>query len=152
VAGAEQRPDDLRVEHGAALRDAGDGLEEVADVGDAVFQQVAHARRGPGEQLGRGPGLDVLGEDEHADLRMVVMDRLGSAQSLVGVGGRRHPLGIGLSAAANGAGAAATTIPPAWWLLVAVLGTLLAVAALAIIPARIGARRPAGEILQAETA
>ena len=62
------------------------------------------------------------------------------------------PLGIGLFTAANGAGTAATTIPPAWWLLAAVLGTLLAVAALTTIPARIGARRTAGEILQAETA
>ena len=62
------------------------------------------------------------------------------------------PLGIGLFAAANGAGAVAMTIPPAWWLLAAVLGTLLAVAVLTTIPARIGARRPAGEILQAETA
>jgi len=62
------------------------------------------------------------------------------------------PLGIGLFAAANGAGAAATTIPPAWWLLAAVLGVLLAVAALTTIPARIGARHTAGEILQAETA
>jgi putative ABC transport system permease protein len=62
------------------------------------------------------------------------------------------PLGIGLFALANGGGAAATTIPPTWWLLAAVLGTLLAVAALTTIPARIGARRPAGEILQAENA
>jgi putative ABC transport system permease protein len=62
------------------------------------------------------------------------------------------PLGIGLFTAANGAGTAATTIPSAWWLLAAVLGTLLAVAALTTIPARIGARRTAGEILQAETA
>ncbi len=60
------------------------------------------------------------------------------------------PLGIGLFAAANHAGI--VTIPPAPWLTAAVLGTLTAVAALASIPARIGARRPAGEILQAETA
>jgi putative ABC transport system permease protein len=62
------------------------------------------------------------------------------------------PLGLGLFAAVNGAGTAATVIPPAWWLAAAVLATLLAVAALTTIPARIGARRPAGEILQAETA
>jgi hypothetical protein len=69
--------------------DAADGLEEVAHVGDAVLQQVADARRGTGEQLGCGAGLDVLGEHEHADLRVVVMDRQGGAQPLVGVG-RRH--------------------------------------------------------------
>ena len=62
------------------------------------------------------------------------------------------PLGILLFAAANGAGAAATTVPPAWWLAAAVLGTLVAIAALAAIPARIGARRPVSPILQSETA
>jgi len=60
------------------------------------------------------------------------------------------PLGIGLFAAANHAGI--VTVPPASWLAAAVLGTLFAVAALASIPARIGARRPVGEILQADTA
>ena len=60
------------------------------------------------------------------------------------------PLGIGLFAAANHGGV--VTIPPAWWLVAAVLGTLIAVAGLATIPARIGARRPVAEILQAETA
>jgi putative ABC transport system permease protein len=59
------------------------------------------------------------------------------------------PLGIGLFAAANHAGI--VTIPPVPWLTAAVLGTLAAVAALTSIPARIGAHRPAGEILQAET-
>ena len=60
------------------------------------------------------------------------------------------PLGIGLFAAANHAGI--VTIPPAAWLTAAVLGTLAAIAALTSIPARIGARRPAGEVLQGETA
>ena len=60
------------------------------------------------------------------------------------------PLGIGLFAAANHAGI--VTVPPAWWLAAAVLAALLAIAALTSIPARIGARRPAGPILQAETA
>ena len=62
------------------------------------------------------------------------------------------PLGIGLFAIANGGGATATILPPAWWLAAAVLGILVAVAGLTAIPARIGARRPAAEILQAETA
>jgi hypothetical protein len=44
------------------------------------------------------------------------------------------------------------TIPPASWLAAAGLGTLLAVAVLASIPARIGARRPVSEILRADTA
>ena len=60
------------------------------------------------------------------------------------------PLGIGLFAAADHGGL--LTVPPAWWLAVAVLATLAVVAGLAAIPARVGARRPAAEILQAETA
>jgi putative ABC transport system permease protein len=62
------------------------------------------------------------------------------------------PLGIGLFAAANGSGGRVLTIPPAWWLAAAVLGTLVAVAVLTAIPVRIGGRRPAAEILQAESA
>jgi ABC-type lipoprotein release transport system permease subunit len=42
---------------------------------------------------------------------------------------------------------------PPWWQLLAVVPvTVLVVAALSIVPARLGARRPAGEILQAELA
>jgi len=44
-----------------------------------------------------------------------------------------------------------TTIPPVSWLAVMVAGTLLAVAVFTAIPARIGARRPVAEVLQAET-
>ena len=60
------------------------------------------------------------------------------------------PLGIGLFAAADHGGL--ITVPPAWWLAAAVLATLAVVAGLAAVPARVGARRPAAEILQAETA
>jgi putative ABC transport system permease protein len=60
------------------------------------------------------------------------------------------PLGLGLFAAADHGGL--LTVPPAWWLAAAVLATLAVVAGLAAVPARIGARRPAAEILQAETA
>jgi len=42
--------------------------------------------------------------------------------------------------------------PPAWWLLTMIVGILLAVAGLTAIPARLGARRPIAEILQAELA
>jgi putative ABC transport system permease protein len=58
------------------------------------------------------------------------------------------PLGIALYAAAGHSGR--TTAPPAWWLAAAVLGTVLAVAALASVPALAGTRRPVAEILQAE--
>jgi putative ABC transport system permease protein len=60
------------------------------------------------------------------------------------------PLGIGLfDVAAQGVG---VVVPPAWWLAAAVLGTLVAIAVLAAIPARVGARRPVSPILQSETA
>jgi ABC-type lipoprotein release transport system permease subunit len=60
------------------------------------------------------------------------------------------PLGIGLFAAANGAGI--VTIPALPWLIAAVLGTLLAVAGLTTVPALIATRRPAAAILQSEAA
>lgn len=58
------------------------------------------------------------------------------------------PLGIGLFDAAVRNG----SLPPASWLAGAVLGALLALAALTVIPARLGARQPVTEVLQAEAA
>jgi hypothetical protein len=60
------------------------------------------------------------------------------------------PLGIALFEAASGGGLLA--IPPAWWLAVAVLGVLAGLAVLTSIPARIGARQPVAQVLQAELA
>jgi FtsX-like permease family len=59
------------------------------------------------------------------------------------------PGGIALFAAVSDAD---TIAPPLWQLLAVVPGTVLVIAALTAIPARLGARRPAGEILQAELA
>ncbi len=60
------------------------------------------------------------------------------------------PLGIGLfDVAAQGAG---VVVPPASWLAGAALGTLVVLAALAAIPARVGARRPVSPVLQADSA
>jgi len=58
------------------------------------------------------------------------------------------PLGIGLFkvAAHHLSG-----LPPALWLVATVLGTVLVVAALTSVPARIGLRRPVAEMLQTET-
>jgi putative ABC transport system permease protein len=58
------------------------------------------------------------------------------------------PLGIGLFHAAVKNG----SLPPVPWLAGAVLGALLAMAALTVIPAWVGARQPAAEVLQAEAA
>jgi putative ABC transport system permease protein len=67
------------------------------------------------------------------------------AGALVGI-----PGGIGIYDAAKNGGS--TTVPPAWWFVAMVLGTVAVVAVLTVIPARINARRPVAEILQAETA
>jgi putative ABC transport system permease protein len=58
------------------------------------------------------------------------------------------PLGLVLFKAAVHGG----TLPPASWLAAAVLGTLAAIAALTIVPARIGTRQPVAQVLQSETA
>jgi hypothetical protein len=42
------------------------------------------------------------------------------------------------------------TIPPTWQLLAVVLGCAVVITALTAIPARISARRPAGQVLQSE--
>ena len=59
------------------------------------------------------------------------------------------PLGILLFKAVGGH---QTASPSALWVIAAVLGTLLAVAGLTAVPALIGARIPAAQILQSETA
>jgi putative ABC transport system permease protein len=59
------------------------------------------------------------------------------------------PLGIALFKVA---GHHLTGLPPVFWLVAAVLGTVLVVAALTTVPARIGLRRPVAEMLQTEAA
>jgi hypothetical protein len=66
------------------------------------------------------------------------------AGAIVGI-----PMGLILIAAID---PDATTNPPLWQLLAVVPGTILVVAGLTIIPARIGARRPTAVVLQAEHA
>jgi ABC-type lipoprotein release transport system permease subunit len=59
------------------------------------------------------------------------------------------PGGIGLVEAIRKNGSV-LTIPPTWWLAATVIGTVVVVAALTMIPARIGARRSVASVLQAE--
>ena len=65
------------------------------------------------------------------------------AGALAGIAG-----GYGLFTAAN-QGANASQ-PPAWWLITAVLGTLISVAGLTAMSARLAARPPIAETLQAD--
>jgi putative ABC transport system permease protein len=60
------------------------------------------------------------------------------------------PGGIGIYDAAKGSGVT-TTVPSALWLVTMVTATLLLIAVLTAIPTRITARRPAAEVLKAET-
>ena len=65
------------------------------------------------------------------------------AGALAGIAG-----GYGLFTAANQGSSASQ--PPAWWLIAAVLGTLISVAGLTAVPARRAARLPIAEVLQAD--
>jgi len=56
AAGAQEVADNFGIEHGAALGHAGDRVDEVTDVGDAVLQQVADA----GRRFGAGT-VGILG-------------------------------------------------------------------------------------------
>jgi putative ABC transport system permease protein len=59
------------------------------------------------------------------------------------------PLGIGLFKVA---GHGLNGLPPVLWLIAAVIGTVLVVAALTSVPARIAIRRPVAQMLEAEAA
>src|SRR4051794_34726048 len=86
---AEQPRDHLGVERRAALPHPAHRVVEVLDVPDAVLEQVADALGVAADQLERIALLDVLGEHEHADVRLARADVDRGAQAVVGVG-RRH--------------------------------------------------------------
>jgi ABC-type antimicrobial peptide transport system permease subunit len=65
------------------------------------------------------------------------------AGTLVGIAG-----GYVLFTAANQGGSASQ--PPAWWLITALLGTLIAVAGLTAVPARLATRLSIAEALQGD--
>jgi putative ABC transport system permease protein len=58
------------------------------------------------------------------------------------------PLGIGLYTAAVSGGA----LPPPLWLVATVIGTLVVMAALTVVPARLGSMQPIVEVLASEAA
>jgi putative ABC transport system permease protein len=60
------------------------------------------------------------------------------------------PLGLGLFKVVSRHGL--NGFPPVLWLIAAVFGTVVVVAGLTTVPARIGLQRPAAEMLQTETA
>jgi putative ABC transport system permease protein len=77
---------------------------------------------------------------------------LSAAQLLPALAGALLGIPGGLELIAIADPDAATPTPPLWQLLAVVPGTVLLIAALTAIPARLAARRPAAEILQTELA
>src|SRR5581483_4636911 len=73
-ASADEQRDDLGVERRTAFSDAPHGGRELGDVGDAVLEEVPYALRAVGEEVERVLGLDVLREDEHARVRVLLAD------------------------------------------------------------------------------
>ncbi len=84
----DEARDYLRVERRATLGNALGCSEELADLEHAVLEQVAEAAER--DQLNGVGRLDVLGEDEHTQLGMHVLELPRRPRALVGEG-RRHP-------------------------------------------------------------
>jgi DNA-binding CsgD family transcriptional regulator len=87
---SEQPGQDRGVDDGFPVGEAAEGVDQVRDVEDAFFEQVADPFGVVFEQPHRVVRLDVLGQDPHADGGVPVADLLGGGQALVGVG-RGHP-------------------------------------------------------------
>jgi hypothetical protein len=77
----------------AAGSDAAHGLQEDAEVADAILEQVAHAGGVVADQVERVPGLEELREHEHADRGLLLADRLGGADAVIGRVGRHLDVG-----------------------------------------------------------
>jgi hypothetical protein len=86
----KHKGDDFGVEHGGAVADAVQVCAEGWYVGDPLFEQVAAAGTGVGEQFEGVTALEVLGEDDDRRVWEVGADLEGGAESFVGVvGGMR---------------------------------------------------------------
>ncbi len=90
VAPPEQLRDDLRVEHGAAVGDPVDRVDQLGERRDAVLQQVADATAAGAEQLLRVGDLDVLRQQQDAGARQFGSQPDRRAHPLIPER-RRHP-------------------------------------------------------------
>src|SRR6185312_8223887 len=84
---ADQLGDDLAVERRAAAGDATDRVEEGRNVTDPLLQQVADATLPSGQELRRVDRLDVLGEDQDAEVGVAAAGLDRGADPLVGEAG-----------------------------------------------------------------
>lgn len=87
VLAGEELGDDGGVHGGAAVGDAADGFDELSDVEDAVFEEVADASGVVGEEFSGVELFDVLGEHEDGQARDVGAGGDGCLESFVGEGG-----------------------------------------------------------------
>ena len=91
VAVADQQlGHDLGVERGAAGGHPAQRVQEVGHLGDPVLEQVADAAGLDRQQFGGVALLDVLGQHQDGDRRVLAPDDQRRPDALVGVG-RRHP-------------------------------------------------------------
>jgi hypothetical protein len=89
LAAGQQLGDDLGVHRGAAVGHPAHRVDELADVGDPVLEQVADAPVAVGQQLARVQRLDVLGEHQDRHARHLGAGRDRRLQTLIGEGGRQ---------------------------------------------------------------
>lgn len=87
VLAGEELGDDGGVHGGAAGGDAADGFDELADVEDAVFEEVADASGVVGEEFAGVELFDVLGEDEDGQAGDLGAGGDGGLEAFVGEGG-----------------------------------------------------------------
>jgi putative ABC transport system permease protein len=119
----------------------------IALVGLAVLNAIISAWATVLDTIGASALARALGATKRQ-----LIGAIATAQLLPAVPGAilGVPLGLGLFAAANGAGATGTTIPSVGWLIPAVLATLVIVTGLTAFPAWAGTRRPVTDVLAQE--
>ena len=89
-AGSDQRLDHLRIDDRTSPRDLTDGVDQLIDVGNPLFQEVGAAGGALFQQAQRVFRLRVLTQDHHADLRVACPDLGRGPNAFVGTG-RGHP-------------------------------------------------------------
>ena len=88
---SDELPNDRRVDDLLARGHPAHRVEELVHVGDPVLQQIAHPGAALLEQAQGEVGLEVLGQDQHAEARPVLgPERARRANPLV-ADPRRHP-------------------------------------------------------------
>ena len=87
VLGGEELGDDGGVHGGAAGGDSVDGFDELADVEEAVLEEVADGAGVVGEELAGVELFDMLGEHEDGQAGELGAGGYGGLESFVGEGG-----------------------------------------------------------------